>query len=53
MSQLSAQFSNLVSPNPLAVLFTASLGLAEGIGSGFRAHLSHVSKKGWLLASRP
>lgn len=53
MSQLSAQYSNLVSPNPPAVPFTASLGLVEGIGSGFRAHLSHVSKKGWLLVLRP
>lgn len=53
VSQLSAQYSNLVSPNPPAVPFTASLGLVEGIGSGFRAHLSHVSKKGWLLVLRP
>lgn len=45
MSQLTAQFSNLVSPNPPAVLFTASLGLAEGIDNGFRAHLSCLKER--------
>lgn len=45
VSQLSAQCSSLVSPDPVS--------FAAGLGSDSGAHLSHVPKKGGLLVCRP